>query len=59
MAAYVGEAHHLIQEIGDVKIEQIGREENSHANSLATAIESKLRREVLVDYQSEPSIGGR
>lgn len=61
-AAYVLEAKLLIQELGSVEVKQIGREQNSHADSfasLATAIKSELRREVVVDYQAGPSIVGK
>lgn len=59
MVAYVREAHNLIQAIGDVKIKQIGWEENALGDSLAslvTAVKFELRREVLIDFQPSSSI---
>lgn len=60
MIAYVGKAQRLIQQLGDIKIKQIGQEENAHADSLAnlaTSVRSRLRREILIDFQSSPRIG--
>ena len=60
MIAYVKEAQRLIQEIGEVMVKQVGREENAHADSLASlasAVTSELRREIVVDFQPSPTIG--
>ncbi|XXG43864.1 hypothetical protein AAC387_Pa01g3806 [Persea americana] len=41
-------------------VKQVGREENAHADSLASltsAVESELRREIFVDFQPSPIIG--
>ncbi|KAJ8639581.1 hypothetical protein MRB53_016275 [Persea americana] len=60
MVAYVIEAQRVIQEIGEVVVKQVGREENAHANnlaSLASAVKSELRGEILIDFQPSPTIG--
>ncbi|KAJ8627685.1 hypothetical protein MRB53_020992 [Persea americana] len=60
MVAYIVKAQHLIQEIGEVVVKQIGREEKAHASSLASlalALKSELRREILIDFQPSRTIG--
>ena len=36
MIAYIKEAQRLIQKTGEVKVKQVGREDNAHADSLAS-----------------------
>ncbi|KAJ8639768.1 hypothetical protein MRB53_016462 [Persea americana] len=60
MIAYVKEAQHLIQEIDEVIVKQVGWEENAHADSLASlasAVKSKLRSKIFIDFQPSPTIG--
>ena len=59
MIAYVKEAQRLIQEIGEVVAKQVGREENAHADSLASlalVVKFELRREIFVDFHLSPTI---
>ncbi|XP_057482002.1 uncharacterized protein LOC130768918 [Actinidia eriantha] len=59
MAKYLRMAKSLISEFRTVKIEQVGRELNAHANLLATlttVFEGEISRTVAVDIISAPSI---
>jgi ribonuclease HI len=60
MTAYVMAARELLDTFEKVYIEQISSGQNSHADSLAwlaAAVPTEFKRNVAVDYMSEPSIG--
>ncbi|KAJ8618520.1 hypothetical protein MRB53_014706 [Persea americana] len=59
MVAYVIDAQRLIQENGEIVVKLVGREENVHADSLASAVKSELRREILIDFQPSLTIGNQ
>ena len=59
MAAYLAHAKGHLSEFEKAKVQQIGRESNSHADalaSLASAVEASNKRTVEVETLQEPSI---
>ena len=60
MKAYLSTAKQIISKFGTVKVAQVSRAQNRHADSLATLTSSmtnEVPRLIKVEFIREPSIG--